>query len=122
KLGRRAEERAAQLLASLPAPLRAQHREPPLELRIGRADALLSDMRYSEAESAYVALERLAQSDARLLCRVRFGRAKAQLDRRARETGSALMAEVAESCTHDANQRAWARYYAGRAFSNLAKN
>src|SRR5690606_37425448 len=116
------EERASAMLASLPEPLRAQHREAPLETRLARADALLADLRFSDAESAYDALERAVSKEPRLLCRVRFGRAKAQLDRRARETGSALMAQVAESCARDADQRAWARYYAGRAFSNLGKN
>jgi soluble lytic murein transglycosylase len=122
KLGRRAEEQAKSVLASLPEPLRTELREPALATRLTRADALLADLRYGDAEGAYDALEREVAGDARLHCRVRFGRAKALIDRRAREQGAALMAELAERCVEDVEQRAWARYHAGRAFSALGKN
>jgi soluble lytic murein transglycosylase len=122
KLGRRAEERAAQLLATLSPAQKLALAEPSLETRLMRADALLADLRFSDAETAYDALEQSAGSDPRIVCRVRFGRAKALLDRRKREAGSALMVQVAEACVDDADQRAWARYLAGRAFSNLGQN
>jgi soluble lytic murein transglycosylase len=122
KLGRRAEDEAQKLLASLPEPRRSALREPPLATRLVRADALLADLRYSEAEGAYDALEREVAGDPRLSCRVRYGRAKALIDRRLRETGAALMAEVAEQCSENTDQRAWARYHAGRAFSAIGKN
>ena len=121
KLGRRADERAAAVLQSLPSALQVELAEPAIETRLARADALLADLRFSDAESAYDALERDAK-DPRVLCRVRFGRAKALIDRRKRELGSQLMMQVADTCAEDVDQRAWARYHAGRAFSTLGLN
>jgi soluble lytic murein transglycosylase len=121
KLGRKADERADAVLQTLPSALKAELADPSLEVRLMRADALLADLRYSDAESAYDALEREAK-DPRVQCRVRFGRAKALIDRRKREQGSQLMVQVADTCTGDVEQRAWARYYAGRALSTLGLN
>jgi soluble lytic murein transglycosylase len=122
RLGRRADERAEALLAALPEERRSALHEPSRELRLMRADALLADLRFADAETAYDALERSVADDPRLACRVRFGRAKALLDRRARAQGSVLMAQVADECLDDLEQHAWARYHAGRAFSALGQN
>src|SRR5690606_1126701 len=122
RVGVRAEAQAHEMLKSLPEPLRSEYREPSVEDKLLRADALLSSLRYDDARQAYAQLEKLAVDDRALWCRARYGRAKALLDARARDEGSELMANVADECDQDADRRAWARYYAGRAFSAIGKN
>ncbi len=122
RVGQRADQRAHEMLKSLPEPMRSENREPSLEDKLLRADALLSGLRYDEARDAYAQLEELARDDEALACRARFGRAKALLDGRARNEGSELMAEVAKECHQDEERRAWARYHAGRAYAALGKN
>ncbi len=122
KVGVRSEQRALELLKSLSEPLRSALKEPSLEDKLLRADAMLAGLRYDDAREAYAQLEKLASDDHALACRARYGRAKAMLDSRARTEGVAVMARVAEECDQDADRRAWARYHAGRAFSALGQN
>jgi soluble lytic murein transglycosylase len=122
RAGTKAEARAHELLRQLPAALRLKLREPLADDKLARADALLAALRFGEAESAYAALEDELENDPERFCRARYGRAKALLDRRSRDEGSQLMAHVAERCTHDVEQRAWARFHAARAFSALGQN
>ncbi len=122
RLSRAAELSAAQVLATLPPKTRESLRKPAAEDVLARADALLADARFSDAERAYAALEAEPNLPPTLLCRARYGRAKLLLDRRARAEGAQRMADVAVQCDHDPDQRAWARYHAARAFSALAQN
>lgn len=126
KAGKRAEELARALLATLPPalpePLVRQLTAPPFEDQLLRADALLAGMRSKEAAAAFGEVESAPDVPPELACRARFGRAKALLDMRVRGEGAALMVAVADACPFDLDQRAWARYYAARAYSALAKN
>ncbi len=122
RAARRAEELSASLLKTFSAELAHELGRPRADDKLARADALLAELRYKEAAAAYAELEAHASSDPELGCRVRFGRAKALLELRARAEGSMLMAEVASSCADDVDRRAWARYQAGRAFSALGQN
>jgi soluble lytic murein transglycosylase len=122
RAGKRAEELATDLLKSLPEELRRDLTQTRMDDKLMRADGLLAALRYDEAVAAYAELEGAAQGDPDIACRARYGRAKALLDRRSRAEGSVLMAEVASHCAHDTDRRAWARYYAGRAFSQLGQN
>ncbi len=122
RVGRKAEQLASAWLAALPVELRESLKQPSYEDRLAKADALLADARFADAERAYTALASDPAQQATLLCRARFGRAKALLDRRSRAEGAARMAEVAEQCDSDVDQRAWARYHAARAFSALEQN
>jgi soluble lytic murein transglycosylase len=118
----RAEELVRNLRITLPPEL-VQSIGPQLSLEaLARAEQLLSRLRFKEALSAFSALEPEFALDPALLCRVRFGRAKALLDNKARTEGAELMAEVARECAYDAEQRAWARYQAGRALAALGRN
>jgi len=122
KVGVRSEQRSHEMLKSLPEPLRSTLKEPSLEDKLLRADAMLAELRYDDAREAYAQLEKLSLEDPALSCRARYGRAKAMLDGRARSEGVAVMALVAEECDQDIDRRAWARYHAGRAFSALGQN
>jgi soluble lytic murein transglycosylase len=122
RAGSRAETRAQEVLRQLSPALRARLREPLADDKLARADGLVAAQRYVEAEDAYVALEQELEDDPARFCRARYGRAKVLLDRRSRDAGSQLMADVAERCRHDVEQRAWARFYAARAFSALGQN
>lgn len=122
RVGVRAEQQAHEMLKSLPEPMRSENREPSLEDKLLRADAMLAGLRYDEARVAYEQLEGLARDDDAIACRARFGRAKALLDGRARTEGSELMAQVAKECDKDTERRAWARYHAGRAYAAIGKN
>lgn len=120
--GKRAEELAASLLRELPESLRRGLADARPEDRLQHADAMLAELRYREAAAEYADVESRAGDDLELVCRARYGRAKALLDGRSRTEGSVLMAEVAAGCTEDIERRVWARYHAGRAFSALGKN
>ncbi|MFT3927084.1 MAG: transglycosylase SLT domain-containing protein [Myxococcales bacterium] len=122
KVGVRSEQRVHEILKSLSEPLRSSLKEPSLEDKLLRADAMLAELRYDDARDAYAQLEKLSLDDPGVLCRARFGRAKAMLDGRARTEGVTVMASVAEECDQDPDRRAWARYHAGRAFSALGQN
>src|SRR6185312_10169307 len=98
KVGVRSEQRALEMLKSLSEPLRSSLKEPSIEDKLLRADAMLAELRYDDARDAYALLEKLASDDHVLACRARFGRAKAMLDGRARTEGVAVMAQVAEEC------------------------
>jgi soluble lytic murein transglycosylase len=122
RLGRRAEELATSLRAGLPAELLQSLSAPGLEQALTRAETLLKALKYKEALAAFDVLERESGLTPQLSCRARFGRAKALLDSRARTPGVELMAQVAGECPYDSEQRVWARYQAGRAFSALGQN
>jgi soluble lytic murein transglycosylase len=122
RVGKRAEERAAEVLKQLPRDVRKALREPDVADKLARADALLSGLRYEDAEQAYLALEPHVGDDPVLRCRVTYGQARALLHRRARAEGAGRMAEAAQQCAHDTDQRAWARFQAARAFSALGRN
>jgi soluble lytic murein transglycosylase len=122
RAGKRADELAKLMLATLPSALQKELQRPRPEDKLLRADELASELRYEEAASAYAAVEASAANEPEVACRARYGRAKALLDKRARAEGAVLMAEVADHCTLDTERRAWARYQAGRAFSSLGQN
>ncbi len=122
KLSRTAEQSAALLLASLSPRARASARKPSAEDELARADALLAESRFAEAERAYAAVQAEPKLQASVLCRARYGRAKLLLNRRERIEGAPRMAEVAAQCDQDPDLRAWARYHAGRAYSAIAQN
>jgi soluble lytic murein transglycosylase len=122
RAARRAEELVKNLRLSLPAETVALISGQLTEEALLRAELLLKGLHYKEALASFEALELAYSGEAAFLCRARFGRARTLLDSRARSEGAELMAEVARECAYDADQRAWARYHAGRAFSALGKN
>jgi soluble lytic murein transglycosylase len=122
RLGRRADELASSLFAGLPAGLSRTLATSGPEHGLLRAETLLKALKHKEALVAFEALEREAGMSPEQLCRARFGRAKVLLESRARTPGVELMAQVASDCPYDAEQRVWARYQAGRAFSALGQN
>lgn len=122
KSGKHAMERAERLLAQFPPVVRKELSDPGPQLRVARADGLLAAYRYPEAQMAYAELQRRHPDDPQALCHARFGYARAMLKRRQRDKGAPLMAAVADECKFDPNERAWARYYAGRGFAAIGKN
>jgi soluble lytic murein transglycosylase len=122
RAARRAEELVKSLRVSLPSEFVASISGRLSEEALLRAENLLKGLRYKEALAQFVALEAEFSGEPALACRARFGHAKTLLDNRARTEGAELMAEVARECGYDADQRAWSRYHAGRAFAALGKN
>ena len=122
RLGRRADELSIELRRGLPpGQLRALPDRNAEEALI-RAETLLKALKYKEAILAFQALEAEDILTPERACRARYGRARALLDSRSRTPGVALMAQVAETCPYDGEQRVWARYHAGRAYSALGEN
>ncbi|HEX6242457.1 MAG TPA: transglycosylase SLT domain-containing protein, partial [Polyangiales bacterium] len=122
RLGRRAAELAGALRAQLSPELLRVLPDQSGEEALVRAETLLRALKYKEAAQAFEAVERGPGRTPEHVCRARFGRAKAMLDGRQRTPGVELMLQVAEGCPYDREQRVWARYHAGRAYSALGQN
>ncbi len=113
--GREAEAKAKKVLTGLPAKLRKSMAEPPVEEQFVRGDALVRARRYKDAEALYAGLAKQAKRDAAALCQARLQQGRTLLLQRQRTTGAGLLAKTADKCPKG-DDRAWARYYAGRAY------
>jgi hypothetical protein len=118
RVGIEANERAAAVLQSLPAERRRALADVPIEDRFAEAEALYQSMHHRDAERAYGALARSLGEEPLLRCQAELQQGNAMLRRRDREAGAPHMHGVAERC-EDTDVRAWARYKAGRAYTQI---
>ena len=110
-----AEQKIRELLTRLPAQERRRYEHPTIEDAFARATALFRARRYEAAGEAYAALLERVHDDDALTCKVRLEQGRVLLRLRKREQAAALMTGIADSCASD-EIKAWARYYAGRAY------
>ncbi len=110
-----ADEHARDLLASLPADVRAEVGDPSAEEAMARGDALQSAMQFADAERAFAAVV-ASTEDPALRCRARLGEGRAIYYERDRARAAAFLAQVADDCDAP-DVRAWARYLAGKAYA-----
>ena len=119
EVGQRAAARASEVLATLPEERREALAAVPFADRFVQAEALYGSMHHADAEAAFAALARdLPEEDAAGRCRARLMQGRAMLRRRRREEGAPLLRRVAEEC-EDTDVKAWARYKAGRAYTQI---
>jgi soluble lytic murein transglycosylase len=121
RVAKRAEELAASLRPGIPEARRIAAEQVAIEDELVRADLLLQQMKISEARETYLRVAARVP-EGPIACRARFGVARALLDSQKRTEGAQAMVEVAERCTHDVDQRAWAHFHAARAYGALGMN
>ena len=118
RVGEEARNRAKRLLATFPPSRRKEL--GTVESRFAEARAFFQARRYDKAETVLVKLVKSLPADDARRCEARLMRGKAVLRMRDRDRGAPLMESVARKCT-DPDIKAWARYYAGRAYGRLGQ-
>lgn len=118
------EERIAAVLARLPAERREALAEPPLALRLARAEALAAQQRHETSERAYADVARAARGSDdpdthAIRCQAELGVGRARFRRRAREEAIEALDAMAERCADVADAGAWGRYFAAKSYANL---
>ncbi len=87
-----------------------------------RGEALYEAKRYREAERIFGRLARNLSAGSFLWCDARYKQGRSLLQDRERTRGAPVMREVADRCSKIAiDTRAWARYYAGRAYGRIGR-
>lgn len=106
-----------------PAGLASQQNvRPRMQQGLDKADALYDAKRYREAEHLLAKLIKQMKTGTVVWCEARYKQGRALLQDRERTRGAPVMREVADQCTRlDTDRRAWARYYAARAYGNIGQ-
>lgn len=95
---------------------------PRMQQSLDKADALYKAKRYREAERLFKRLARHLKTGSETWCKTRYKQGRALLQDRERTRGAPVMREVADKCvTGDRDMRAWARYYAARAYGRIGR-
>ena len=95
---------------------------PRMQQSLKKADALYNAKRYREAERLFGKLIKHLKTGSVVWCKARYKQGRALLQDRERTRGAPVMREVADKCTQvDADTRAWARYYAARAYGRIGQ-
>ncbi len=118
RVGEEARQAAEQLLNTLPADRKREL--ATVEGQFEEANALFQARQYAKAEVILSTLVKNLPADDPRRCEARLLRAKSVLKRRDRDRGGPMMEAVARKCA-DADIKAWARYYAGRAYGRLGR-
>ncbi len=85
-----------------------------------KGEAFYQKKRYREAERVFARLARNLKAGSVVWCDVRYKQGRSLLQDRERTRGAPVMREVADRCGKIAiDTRAWARYYAGRAYGRI---
>ncbi len=85
-----------------------------------KGEAFYQAKRYREAERVFARLARNLKAGSVVWCDVRYKQGRSLLQDRERTRGAPVMREVADRCGKIAiDTRAWARYYAGRAYGRI---
>ena len=103
--------------------------EAPVAKTSGRAkqnlekgEALYDAKRYREAERVFARIARNLNAGSVVWCDARYKQGRSLLQDRERTRGAPVMREVADRCGKLAiDTRAWARYYAGRAYGRIGR-
>ncbi len=95
---------------------------PRLQQSLDKADSLYNAKRYREAERRFGKLARHLKTGSATWCQTRYKQGRALLQDRERTRGAPVMREVADKCVRgDRDKRAWARYYAARAYGRIGQ-
>jgi soluble lytic murein transglycosylase len=105
-----------------PALTSQQSVRPRMQQSLDKADSLYNAKRYREAEHLFGKLIKRLKTGSVVWCKARYKQGRALLQDRERTRGAPVMREVADKCTKiDADTRAWARYYAARAYGRIGQ-
>ena len=95
---------------------------PRMQQSLDKADSLYNAKRYREAERLFGKLARHLKTGSATWCQTRYKQGRALLQDRERTRGAPVMREVADKCVRgDRDMRAWARYYAARAYGRIGQ-
>ena len=95
---------------------------PRMQQSLDKADSLYNAKRYREAERLFGKLARHLKTGSTTWCQTRYKQGRALLQDRERTRGAPVMREVADKCVRgDRDMRAWARYYAARAYGRIGQ-
>ncbi len=87
-----------------------------------KGETLYNAKRYREAQRVFARLARSLNAGSTTWCDARYWQGRSLLQDRERTRGAPVMREVADRCGKIAiDTRAWARYYAGRAFGRIGR-
>jgi soluble lytic murein transglycosylase len=95
---------------------------PRMQQNLDKAESLYNDKRYREAERLFGKLIKHLKTGSVVWCKARYQQGRALLQDRERTRGAPVMRDVANQCTQiDSDTRAWARYYAARAYGRIGQ-
>ena len=99
-----------------------QNVRPRMQQSLDKADSLYNAKRYREAERLFAKLIKHLKTGTVVWCKARYKQGRALLQDRERTRGAPVMRDVANKCAQvDADTRAWARYYAARAYGRTGQ-
>ena len=105
-----------------PALASRQTVRPRMQQSLDKAESLYGAKRYREAERLFGKLIKQLKTGSVVWCKARYQQGRALLQDRERTRGAPVMREVANKCAQiDADTRAWARYYAARAYGRIGQ-
>ena len=105
-----------------PALTSTQSVRPRMQQNLDKAEALYNAKRYRDAERLFGKLIKHLKTGSVVWCKARYKQARALLQDRERTRGAPIMRDVANKCAQiDADTRAWARYYAARAYGRIGQ-
>jgi soluble lytic murein transglycosylase len=104
-----------------PVATHAQDVRPRMQQSLDKADSLYNAKRYEEAERLFGKLIKHLKAGSVVWCKTRYKQGRALLQDRERTRGAPVMRDVADHCTSDVDTRAWARYYAARAYGRIGQ-
>jgi soluble lytic murein transglycosylase len=95
---------------------------PRMQQNLDKAESLYNAKRYREAERLFAKLIKHLKTGTVVWCKARYKQGRALLQDRERTRGAPVMRDVANRCAQiDADTRAWARYYAARAYGRIGE-
>jgi len=95
---------------------------PRMQQSLEKAESLYNAKRYREAERLFGKLAKRLKTGGATWCKTRYKQGRALLQDRERTRGAPVMREVADKCAKgDRDMRAWARYYAARAYGRIGQ-
>jgi soluble lytic murein transglycosylase len=93
-----------------------------MQQNLDKAESLYSAKRYREAERLFGKLIKHLKTGTVVWCKARYKQGRALLQARERTRGAPIMRDVANRCSQfDTDTRAWARYYAARAYGRIGQ-
>jgi len=121
RTGMEADAKAKGLLAGLPPATRHQLASESVDDMFYKGRALARGREYAQAVSVFGDIaKRTKKNDRVAFCKARLEQGKALLLQRKRKEGAKLLTATANTCP-DTDSRAWARYFAGRAYLRIAE-
>jgi len=95
---------------------------PRMQQSLDKAESLYNAKRYREAERLFGKVAKHLRTGGATWCETRYKQGRALLQDRERTRGAPVMREVADKCAKgDRDMRAWARYYAARAYGRIGR-